>query len=49
MKDLVGQLDALVANKYAGTRDQLADLVLALAAKVAAPLDLFGHALNISL
>src|SRR6266851_7735547 len=46
LKDLGAQRDTLVANKDAGARDK-PDLVLALAAKGALPLDLSGHAANI--
>jgi hypothetical protein len=48
VKDLVAQLDALVADKDAGAGDELSDLVPALTAKVAS---LFypGHARRIRL
>jgi hypothetical protein len=48
LKYLVAQLYTLIANKDAGSGYHLPDLVLALAAKAAMPLDLSGHAVNIS-
>jgi len=43
MNDLVGKLDALVADKDAGTGDELPNGFLTLPAKRALPLDPLGH------
>ncbi len=54
--DVVAQLDAFIADEHAGARDQLADLVLALAAERAvqdlvavacAALPVFSHAFRV--
>jgi len=48
VNDLVSQLDALVANEDAGPGNELADLVMALTAKVASLIH-FGHVESIGL